>query len=150
MIKNNQITDDFKIDFENISQKDFKNIKLRFILYLEKIEELLEAIVEEDFLRNIKPFINTVKNNINSSSHLQSINKQEIAKIITDLDYINLGTALLFNIPLDNCFKIVHKNNIEKSDNFTGKPILREDGKVLYDSTHNPPNLESAFSDTTS
>ena len=151
MVKNNQITEDFKINFDNISTKDLKNIKLRFILYIEKLEELLEVVFEEETIRNIKPFLNVIKNNINSlEASSLDLDKKEIARVITDIEYINIGSALLFNIPLDQCFNIIHKNNLEKSDSFTGKPILREDGKVLYDSTHIPPNLESIFTDSSS
>lgn len=151
MVKNNQITEDFKINFDNISNKDLKNIKLRFILYIEKLEELFEVVFEEEIIRNIKSFLKVIKNNIISlEASSLSLNKKEIARVITDIEYINIGSALLFNIPLDQCFSIIHKNNIEKSDNFTGKPILREDGKVLYDSSHTPPNLESVFTDTLS
>ena len=42
---------------------------------------------------------------------------------------------------LDEALHRVHKSNMSKLDEY-GKPILREDGKVLKGPMYAPPNLE--------
>lgn len=146
MVSKHQISDDFEIDYENISIKDARNIKLRFILYLEKLEELLEASFQEEKTQQIKPFLSFIKKEINNfSSDSIKLDKIEIAKVLTDIDYINIGSSILLDIPLNDCFEIIHRNNLEKEDSFNKKPITRADGKILYDSNHTPPNLESVL-----
>lgn len=39
--------------------------------------------------------------------------------------------AVLYGLDIDECFKIVHENNMSKVDPETGKPNYREDGKLL-------------------
>jgi predicted HAD superfamily Cof-like phosphohydrolase len=42
---------------------------------------------------------------------------------------------------LDKAMERVHESNMSKLDEY-GKPIYREDGKVLKGPNYNPPNLE--------
>ena len=42
---------------------------------------------------------------------------------------------------LDEAMHRVHESNMSKLDAY-GKPILREDGKVLKGPNYQPPNLE--------
>ena len=43
-------------------------------------------------------------------------------------------------IELDYCFDEVHRSNMSKLDE-DGKPIYREDGKVMKGPNYRPPNL---------
>ena len=45
---------------------------------------------------------------------------------------------------LDEALDRVHKSNMSKLDE-DGKPIYREDGKVLKGPNYKPPNLEDLF-----
>ena len=63
------------------------------------------------------------------------------------LDVINpateeiIGTVAHARIPdLDEALDRVHKSNMSKLDD-TGKPIYREDGKVLKSTKYKPPML---------
>ena len=54
----------------------------------------------------------------------------EIADALADIIYIACGTALEYGIPLRDVFNIVKASNMSKLDE-NGKPIVREDGKIL-------------------
>jgi len=54
----------------------------------------------------------------------------EIADALADMLYIMYGTALAYGIPLDEIFDEVHRSNLSKLG-ADGKPIVREDGKIL-------------------
>lgn len=71
------------------------------------------------------------------------LNKQKIAKELADLLYVTYGTALSFGIPIDEVFDAVHRSNMSKL--VDGKPLKREDGKVLKGPNYQPPQLEFIF-----
>ena len=54
----------------------------------------------------------------------------EIADALGDMLYIIHGTAVSYGIPLDEVFTEIHRSNKSKLGE-DGKPIYREDGKVL-------------------
>ena len=65
----------------------------------------------------------------------------EVADALTDLLYVVYGAGHAFGIDLDDCFNEVHESNMSKLGE-DGKPIYREDGKVLKGPNYFPPNLE--------
>ena len=54
----------------------------------------------------------------------------EIADALGDMMYIIYGTAISYGIPLDDIFHEIHSSNMSKLGE-DGKPIRREDGKIL-------------------
>ena len=88
--------------------------KLRIKLLREEFEEYLEGEENNDLV--------------------------EIADALADLIYIACGTAVSYGIPLDVVFDEVHRSNMAKLVN--GKPIYREDGKVLKPEGWTPPDIE--------
>ena len=140
----NQI-DGTPLDLDNLSAKDVKNIKLRLTLTLEKTQELFSSFLDKNtYSFHIEPFFSLLKNRINSMTEDNlEINREEIAHYLADLLYINYGSAELLDIPLQECFEEVHKTNMAKLINFTGNPIYREDGKLLYDASYTHPNISS-------
>jgi len=68
------------------------------------------------------------------------IDKQKLAKELADLLYVTYGTAITFGIPIDDVFAEVHRSNMSKLG-ADGKPIYREDGKVLKGPNYTPPDL---------
>ena len=64
-----------------------------------------------------------------------------VADALTDLLYVVYGAGHAFGIPLDRCFTEVHESNMSKLDE-NGKPIYREDGKVLKGKNFREPNLK--------
>jgi predicted HAD superfamily Cof-like phosphohydrolase len=65
----------------------------------------------------------------------------EVADALTDLLYVVYGAGHAFGIDLDECFNEVHESNMSKLGE-DGKPVYREDGKVLKGPNYFPPNLE--------
>jgi predicted HAD superfamily Cof-like phosphohydrolase len=92
-----------------------KEIFLRVNLLQEEFEEYLEAVNEDDLVG--------------------------IADALADMIYIIHGTALVYGLPLDEVFSEVHRSNMSKLDE-NGKPIYREDGKVLKGNSYSPPNIK--------
>ena len=88
--------------------------KLRVDLIAEELKELKEAIRDKDIV--------------------------EVADALTDLLYVVYGAGHAFGIDLDACFSEVHRSNMSKLGS-DGKPIYREDGKVLKGPDFFDPDL---------
>ncbi len=65
-----------------------------------------------------------------------------IAKELADLVYVTLGTVLSLGLQgeFERCFDAVHASNMSKLGD-DGKPIYREDGKVLKGPNYSPADL---------
>ena len=68
----------------------------------------------------------------------------EIADALTDLLYVVYGAGHAYGIDLDKCFAEVHRSNMSKLGE-DGKPLHREDGKVMKSPLYSPPDLESVL-----
>ena len=66
--------------------------------------------------------------------------QEECLKELADLVYVCYQYAENMNWFLDEALNRVHKSNMSKLDE-DGKPIYREDGKVLKGPNYKPPNL---------
>ena len=64
----------------------------------------------------------------------------EIADALTDILYVVYGAGHAFGIDLDACYAEVHDSNMSKLGE-DGKPIYREDGKVLKGPHFRSPDL---------
>jgi len=99
---------------------DHKTACLRLKLILEEFEELEDAQAE---------------------GHLVGI-----ADALSDLLYVVYGTAHTFGIPIDKCFNEVHNSNMSKLG-ADGKPIFRDDGKVLKGPNFYEPDLKGILNE---
>lgn len=88
--------------------------KLRMDLMLEEVKEYMESEDNEDL--------------------------ENLAKELADIIYITCGTAVSYGIPLDRVFSEVHASNMAKL--VDGKPIRREDGKILKPEGWTPPDVK--------
>ena len=88
--------------------------KLRIDLIKEELEELSEAINNNDLL--------------------------EVADALTDILYVTYGAGHAFGINLDKCFEEVQNSNMSKLDE-NGKPIYNESGKVMKGPNYFKPDL---------
>lgn len=68
--------------------------------------------------------------------------KEECLKELADLVYVCYQYAVNMGWDLDKALKLVHKSNLSKLDE-DGKPIRREDGKILKGPNYKKPNLHS-------
>lgn len=66
--------------------------------------------------------------------------KRELLKELCDLQYVLSGFAVTFGLPFDEAFRRVHESNMSKLGP-DGKPIYREDGKVLKGPNYKKPDL---------
>ena len=66
---------------------------------------------------------------------------QDCLKELADLVYVCYQYAVNMGWDLDEALDRVHKSNMSKLDEY-GKPIYRDDGKVLKGPNYKPPNLE--------
>ena len=94
--------------------------ELRYELIREELEELREGLDKRDIV--------------------------EIADALTDLLYVVYGAGHSFGISLDKCFEEVHNSNMSKLG-ADGKPIYREDGKVLKGPNYWKPDLKNVMYD---
>lgn len=94
---------------------DPATVELRVELIAEELEELTHAIAMKDIVG--------------------------VADALTDILYVTYGAGIAFGIDLDECFDEVHESNMSKLDE-NGKPIYREDGKVMKGPFYRPPNLK--------
>ena len=65
----------------------------------------------------------------------------DVADALGDMLYVVYGMAHAFGLDIDQCFREVHVSNMSKLGE-DGKPIYREDGKVIKRPHYKPPNLE--------
>ena len=91
-----------------------KTNKLRIDLIKEELEELTEAMQDENLL--------------------------EVADALTDILYVTYGAGHAFGIDLDKCFEEVQNSNMSKLGE-DGKPIYNEAGKVMKGPNYFKPDL---------
>ena len=94
---------------------DFNTRELRLELIAEELDELSDAVADRDMI--------------------------QIADALTDLLYVVYGAGHAFGIDLDECFQEVHSSNMSKLGE-NGRPIYREDGKVMKGPGYFEPDLE--------
>lgn len=70
--------------------------------------------------------------------------KARLLKELADLQYVISGLAVELGLPLDIAFNRVHESNMTKLGE-DGKPVYREDGKILKGPNYRPPDMESLF-----
>ena len=92
--------------------------KLRIELIVEELNELIDANEDKDLIG--------------------------IADALTDILYVTYGAGHAFGIDLDSCFREVQRSNMSKLGE-DGKPIYREDGKVLKGPNYSEPDLKKTL-----
>lgn len=103
-------------------------LELRFRLISEEYEELKHELATAMAETHFKDGV-TIKT------------KERILKELADLQYVISGMAVALGLPLQIAFIRVHKSNMSKlGDN--GKPLYRDDGKVMKGPNYRPAHLE--------
>mgnify|MGYP005850742217 CR=1 FL=1 len=96
-------------------------------LPLKSLRKLRKDLLKEEY----QEYVNGEKNN----------NIVEIADALADMVYIIAGTAITYGIPLTEVFNEVHESNMSKLDE-NGKPIYREDGKIMKGPNYFEPRIK--------
>lgn len=94
------------------------NSKLRSKLIIEELTEYNDAVKDNDIV--------------------------EIADAIGDMLYLVLGAAVEHGIEIEPVFDEIHLSNMSKLDS-DGKPIYREDGKVLKGENYFKPDIKKVL-----
>jgi predicted HAD superfamily Cof-like phosphohydrolase len=68
-----------------------------------------------------------------------------IADALADIVYVAYGAAVTYGIDLDAALREVHRSNMSKLDEH-GRPVYREDGKVLKSARYRPPDISGILS----
>ena len=68
-----------------------------------------------------------------------------IADALADIVYVAYGAAVTYGINLDAALHEVHRSNMSKLDE-DGRPVYREDGKVLKSARYTPPDIPAVLS----
>ena len=100
---------------DNASFPDKKIVQLRIDLIQEELNELKDAINNNDII--------------------------EVADALTDILYVTYGAGHSFGINLDKCFNEVQDSNMSKLDE-NKQPIYNDSGKVRKGPNYFPPNLK--------
>lgn len=93
---------------------DLDTVSLRYDLIKEELQELFEAMGDKNIV--------------------------EVADALTDILYVTYGAGHAFGIDLDACFDEVQRSNMSKLG-ADGKPIYRDDGKVMKGPNYFEPDL---------
>jgi len=104
---------------------DAEALNLRLALIREGFYEVEEAIDN----------YNTYKNSNNTAT-----NAEMLLKELCDLQYVLDGTFVALGLDKQVAFNRVHKSNMSKLGT-DGKPIYRDDGKVLKGPNYKEPDL---------
>ena len=70
--------------------------------------------------------------------------RMNLVKELSDLVFVCYQFAAAYNIDLDKAMSLVFESNMSKLDE-EGKPIYREDGKVLKGPNYKAPDLTHCF-----
>jgi len=97
---------------------DAETVNLRIELIAEELEELWDACEKKDLV--------------------------EIADALTDILYVTYGAGHAFGLDLDKCFTEVQRSNMSKLGE-DGKPIYRDDGKVMKGPNYSEPDLKKCL-----
>lgn len=97
---------------------DADTVALRIELIAEELNELFDACEHNDIVG--------------------------VADALADILYVTYGAGHAFGIDLDKCFAEVQRSNMSKLGE-DGKPIYRDDGKVLKGPNYSEPDLKRAL-----
>ena len=111
---------EFRTRYQLKNSKDRQSTSYQRNLIVEEFQEFLEA---EGMLFRDNPVF-----------------PAEALKELADLVYVAYQYATNMGWDLDEALNRVHESNMSKLDE-DGKPIYREDGKVLKGPNYKPPNL---------
>ena len=67
---------------------------------------------------------------------------ENICKETADVQYVLSGLSVSFGIPIEQAFDLTHESNMSKLGP-DGKPIYREDGKIMKGPNYHKPDLHS-------
>ncbi len=116
---------------------DRERVHMRMRLIYEEVSELTGAVYGAQARRLLEETISSLPDDGTRDT-------VETADALADLVYVIYGMALECGISLPAVLREVQASNLSKLDS-EGKPIYREDGKVLKGENFFPPNIKKAL-----
>jgi predicted HAD superfamily Cof-like phosphohydrolase len=108
--------------------------------------ELRADLIDEEFVE----FLDSHRRNcidygrLGVYNELVGVDTVAYADALADLVYVAYGAAIEAGIDLNLVLREVHTSNMSKLD-ADGKPIYREDGKVLKGPNYSAPNIKAVL-----
>lgn len=102
------------------------------------VDELFIRLIGEEF----EELKEAVTNNI--GCHHSDIDIAPVQDALGDLLYVVIGTAVRWGFDIEGIFNEIHRSNMSKLG-ADGKPIYREDGKLLKGPNYSAPTLGKKF-----
>lgn len=113
-------------------------VKLRLALILEEAAELAEAMgYDGEIVRDATDIMFEV-------GTVQHGDLVPAIDALGDLEYVVNGAAIEYGVHLPTAVEEIHRSNMTKLGP-DGKPIYREDGKILKGEDYEPPNIARAL-----
>ena len=116
-----------------------------------KVKEFMEAFDQEvkkkpdwpdpDIVNLRVDLIEEEYNELKQAVYSHDGTMTDVADALADILYVVYGMAHSCGIDIDECFREVHVSNMSKLGE-DGKPIYREDGKVVKGPNYRPPKLK--------
>ena len=125
--------------YEGKPTLDFERLNMRMGLISEEFSELVEAVYGEKAAQIVRESNVALLENDEGRRDVV-----EAADALADLVYVIYGMALECGIDLEAVLKEVQASNMSKLGE-DGKPIYREDGKVLKGPNFFQPDIKKAL-----
>lgn len=106
--------------------------------YTKDLLELRQKLINEE-VSELNAEINALLSELSQNGKILPETKLKMFKELADLQYVLSGMVVALGIPMEEVFARVHKSNMSKLVN--GKPLKREDGKVLKGPNYKKPDL---------
>lgn len=97
--------------------------------FSEELLALADDLISEEYLE------------VTDELEAEEVDRAKLTKELVDLLYVTYFAGVTFGIDLDAAFDEVHRSNMSKLG-LDGKPVVREDGKVLKGPNYTPANME--------
>ena len=122
---------------ETFGQEILSNIS-RFGFIKKNLWDMQRALILEEG----SEFLTAADECFADPENMQRI--EELIKELSDLVFVCYQFAATYGIDLDKAMSLVFESNLSKLDE-QGKPIYREDGKVLKGPNYAPPDLSDCL-----
>lgn len=103
-------------------------LRLRRTLIAEEVKELFAEI-------------DRAVAELESTGQVGAATRRDMMKEMADVQYVLSGSWVTFGLPASEVFARVHDSNLSKLGP-DGKPLRRDDGKVLKGPDYHPPMLD--------
>ena len=129
-------------------ESELNTYKLRLKLCIEETFELFEAMLTTDAYQPFDKMLFDINSYIEQITLEQlNIDPVSIYDSLLDQEVVNHGFANLLGLDMNEGMKEVYRSNMSKLGK-DGKPIYREDGKVMKSELYSPPDLLSIYNKT--